>query len=81
MCRRFFTLPAGTKPPVQQQAKLKVPKKDAAKAAGKDAADKGIDKEPEPAPEVARDDEGDAVMTGTNEAEDVAPEKTNVTTG
>jgi hypothetical protein len=43
--------------------------------------DKGIDKELEPAPEVARDDEGDAVMAGTDEAEDVAPEKTDKTTG
>lgn len=44
-------------------------------------ADKGIDKETEPASEVARDDEGDAVMAGTNEAEDVAPEKTDKTAG
>lgn len=81
MYRRFFTLPAGTKPPVQQQTKLKVPKKDAAKASVEDVADKGIDKELEPAPEAVRDDEGDAVMAGTNEAEDLAPKKTDKTTG
>lgn len=79
--RRFFTLPAGTKPPVLQQAKLKVAKKGATKEKEEDVDEStaGGDKEVQEPLRALKleDEEGDAVMTGTPEVEEeeVKPEK------
>lgn len=81
MSRRFFTLPAGTKPPVQQQAKLKVVKKGATKE--KEDVDESTAENDKEVQEPLRalkleDEEGDTVMTGTPEVEEeeVKPRKT-----
>lgn len=75
--REFFKIPPGTKPPIQQQTKLKAHKKNATKAEGEDsdAADKGIVKDDEGLKEaltalVVEDGEGDVVMAGTPETEE-----------
>lgn len=78
--RRFFTLPAGTKPPAQQQSKLKVAKKSATKEKEEEDADRSIAENDQEVQEPLRalkleDEEGDAVMTGTPEVE-VEPKKT-----
>lgn len=77
--RRFFTLPAGTKPPVRQQAKLKVAKKGATKEKEEDVDESTAENDKEEVQVPLRalkleDEEGDAVMTGTPEVE-VKPEK------
>lgn len=81
--RRFFTLPAGTKPPAQQQSKLKVTKKSATKEKEEEDADRSIVEGDQEVQEPLRalkleDEEGDAVMTGTPEVEEeeVEPKKT-----
>lgn len=72
--RRFFTLPAGTKPPVQQQAKLKVVKKGATKEKEEDADGSTAENDKEVQEPLRalklEDEEGDAVMTGTPEVEE-----------
>lgn len=70
MPRRFFTLPAGTKPPVQQQTKLKAVKKDAAKEKEEHADESIVKDEKETSRALKPEDgEGDAVMTGIPEVE------------
>lgn len=74
--RRFFTLPAGTKPPVQQQSKLKVAKKSPKKEKEEEDAQKSIAENDQEVQEPLRalkleDEEGDVVMTGTPEVEEV----------
>lgn len=71
-------MPAGTKPPVSQQTKLKGAKKAVkVKEEEEDSVEENVAKDGAPAAVgVETDGDGDAVMTGTPEAEEeVQPEK------
>lgn len=66
-------MPAGTKPPVLQQTKLKAVKKDATKEQEEDAGRCVVENdEQQKSPRALKleDEEGDAVMTGASEVEE-----------